>query len=612
MVTMSFWRGFVAASIFFKFSNAQTSSPTGPTHPNIAKNCNAFHTVVSGDGCWAVETKYGISHANFIKWNPDVSDDCLTNFWLGSSYCVGVGALPSSSIRSSSASRPVTSSSIRSGSSSVPVTSVPSSTISSSKTSSVKSSSTRKPVTPTAPYSIREPVHTWNISSTTVETAFPPKKTQAGQVSYCNNWHLVSAGETCQQIVGAATRATMAQFLDWNPALDSDCSGLYDGWWVCIGIQPQSMTVTFDYTTTAAPVEVPEPTAYTPTTYQDADSSFVASPTQAGLASNCKAFHQAKDGETCRQVLQYGLVSQQQFFAWNPALNGNCDGLWLNYYYCVVAGDALPAPPVETKRPSSVPQNQISTCNTWYKADGSETCDEIISMYGRFSKNDLIKWNPTVGTNCGGIAANQYLCIGIPGTPTTRTTGVPSTTAPPSEMPTQSGMVDNCSDFWLVSRSDTCASIASKKGSTELQLLTWNPALGTSKCTNLTPNFYICVGVASGSVTTTKPTTSNSASSSGPSSAPVSSSATTSAGGAITTPSPTQGGMVAGCRRFYFVQPGDGCWAIANSAGIALNDFYKWNPGAGSDCSNLWLDTWYCIGIAGPVTTISSGPPVPT
>ncbi|EUC40695.1 carbohydrate-binding module family 50 protein, partial [Bipolaris oryzae ATCC 44560] len=62
-------------------------------------------------------------------------------------------------------------------------------------------------------------------------------------------------------------------------------------------------------------------------------------------------------------------------------------------------------------------------------------------------------------------------------------------------------------------------------------------------------------------------------------------------------PSPTQAGMVAGCRRFYLVQAGDGCWAIANSAGIALNDFYKWNPGAGSDCSNLWLDTWYCIGI---------------
>jgi hypothetical protein len=83
--------------------------------------------------------------------------------------------------------------------------------------------------------------------------------------------------------------------LEWNPALDSDCSGLYDGWWVCIGIRPQSMTVTFDYTTTAAPVEVPEPTEHTPTTFPTANSSFTASPTQAGLASDCKAFHRAKD-----------------------------------------------------------------------------------------------------------------------------------------------------------------------------------------------------------------------------------------------------------------------------------------------------------------------------
>lgn len=195
MFAVSFWRGFIAASFFFKFSSAQDGSPTGPTHPNIAKNCNAFHTIVDGDGCWSLENKYAISHADFIKWNPDVSDDCLTNFWLGSSYCVGVGAAISTATRSTSTSVPVTSSS-----SSI-----------SSKVSSAISSSTQKPVTPTAPYSIREPVITWNVSSTTVESVFPPKKTQEGQVSYCNNWHLVSAGETCQQIVGAATWATMAQ-----------------------------------------------------------------------------------------------------------------------------------------------------------------------------------------------------------------------------------------------------------------------------------------------------------------------------------------------------------------------------------------------------------------
>ncbi len=28
--------------------------------------------------------------------------------------------------------------------------------------------------------------------------------------------------------------------------------------------------------------------------------------------------------------------------------------------------------------------------------------------------------------------------------------------------------------------------------------------------------------------------------------------------------------MTTGCHRFYFAQAGDGCWAIANSAGIDL------------------------------------------
>jgi hypothetical protein len=81
----------------------------------------------------------------------------------------------------------------------------------------------------------------------------------------------------------------------WNPALDSDCSGLYVDWWVCIGIQPQSVTASFEYITSAPAVVVPNKTAdYTPTTFPAVDSSFTASPTQAGVATNCQAFYQAQ------------------------------------------------------------------------------------------------------------------------------------------------------------------------------------------------------------------------------------------------------------------------------------------------------------------------------
>jgi hypothetical protein len=80
----------------------------------------------------------------------------------------------------------------------------------------------------------------------------------------------------------------------WNPTLGSDCSGLYYGWWVCIGIQPQTVTARFEYTITAAPVVVPAFTGqYTPTIFPQVNSSFTATPTQSGLAQDCRAFHQA-------------------------------------------------------------------------------------------------------------------------------------------------------------------------------------------------------------------------------------------------------------------------------------------------------------------------------
>ncbi|KAJ5765867.1 carbohydrate-binding module family 50 protein [Penicillium odoratum] len=76
-----------------------------------------------------------------------------------------------------------------------------------------------------------------------------------------------------------------------------------------------------------------------------------------------------------------------------------------------------------------------------------------------------------------------------------------------------------------------------------------------------------------------------------------------------TTPSPTQTGMVSGCLRFYCVESGDDCYDIALDAGISLDDFYSWNP-AVSDCADLEVSIFVCIGISGQATTITSGTPV--
>jgi hypothetical protein len=55
--------------------------------------------------------------------------------------------------------------------------------------------------------------------------------------------------------------------------------------------------------------------------------------------------------------------------------------------------------------------------------------------------------------------------------------------------------------------------------------------------------------------------------------------------------------MVSGCKTFYKAVSGDGCWAIANANGITLDQFLAWNPAVQSDCSALWPDYYYCIGI---------------
>lgn len=42
----------------------------------------------------------------------------------------------------------------------------------------------------------------------------------------------------------------------------------------------------------------------------------------------------------------------------------------------------------------------------------------------------------------------------------------------------------------------------------------------------------------------------------------------------VVTPSPVQSNTVSDCDDFYLVQADDGCWAIADSNNIELNDFY--------------------------------------
>ncbi|KAH8899149.1 hypothetical protein GQ53DRAFT_817343 [Thozetella sp. PMI_491] len=66
---------------------------------------------------------------------------------------------------------------------------------------------------------------------------------------------------------------------------------------------------------------------------------------------------------------------------------------------------------------------------------------------------------------------------------------------------------------------------------------------------------------------------------------------------AIVTPGPIQAGMVPNCKAFYWVKAGEGCDVVASKNGITVPQIVAWNPGAKSGCTELWANTYCCVGV---------------
>lgn len=62
------------------------------------------------------------------------------------------------------------------------------------------------------------------------------------------------------------------------------------------------------------------------------------------------------------------------------------------------------------------------------------------------------------------------------------------------------------------------------------------------------------------------------------------------------------------CAGWYEIQKGDACQAISVKEGISLQDFLFLNPSIDTACSNLWLETSYCVRAVGDINTYTSYP----
>ena len=200
-------------------------SPGASTLPSgIAPNCNHWYTIKKGDNCYTVETAFNIKHEDFIRWNAAVSDDCVTNFWLGYAYCVGVGpregpveptaAPPPPSDEPPKDPSPPTEEPPKDPSppTDAPSKKPPPKTTNPPGTSVPPGTETPPPDKPpvtsgpstNGSYSIINPITTWTPpvrANTTTSAPWPPKKTQPGQPADCNNWYEVQRGDNCDRIL---------------------------------------------------------------------------------------------------------------------------------------------------------------------------------------------------------------------------------------------------------------------------------------------------------------------------------------------------------------------------------------------------------------------------
>ncbi|KAI5116230.1 hypothetical protein M0805_001222 [Coniferiporia weirii] len=154
---------------------------------------------------------------------------------------------------------------------------------------------------------------------------------------------------------------------------------------------------------------------------------------------------------------------------------------------------------------------------------------------------------------------------------------------------------------YTIATNDTCDSVAALAANvtgtaiTTTQLLSFNPDLGTycqlmplrvGKQICLTPNGgFPNVGATSGGNPSATPTTF----------API--------------PTPTVSGTTADCGRYYQVKSGDICQTVALSNGVSLADFLTLNPELNANCTNLWLNYYYCVA---PYPPFSSALPTST
>ncbi|PQE05165.1 hypothetical protein CJF30_00011307 [Rutstroemia sp. NJR-2017a BBW] len=329
----------------------------------------------------------------------------------------------------------------------------------------------------------------------------PPTTAASDTVQDCSYWDVATSSSTCANFA-TTWSISLADFNSWNPSVGTSCK-LTVGNSYCIernyGNPPAGTT-----TSTAKPTS----------TTSAGNGVTTPSPIQSGMTTSCNSFYITRSGDDCAGILSKFGLSLAQFYAWNPAVGSTCTGLWLDTYVCVGAIGFVTSTitktssaPVTTtaagngiSTPTPIQTGMATNCNTFYLVKSGDECDTIASSKG-ISLPNFYRWNPAVGSSCGSLWLDIYVCVNVVGGTTSvspTSTQKPTTTAAGNGIatptPIQTDMTTSCKKFHLVASGDECGVIATNAGITLANFYKYNPGIG-STCGSLWLGYYVCIGV---------------------------------------------------------------------------------------------------------------------
>ncbi|KAJ5024029.1 hypothetical protein J3E73DRAFT_259043 [Bipolaris maydis] len=379
-------------------------------------------------------------------------------------------------------------------------------------------------------FCISNPYGDFSIPDQPIVTAVPtpvpaPSDIAPNVTSRCGQFYRVGAGDDCSTAVPGPRAYSIADSSSYflNPFIDVSCSNLWLNASYCV--QPVGDITTYPGYGGSTTVTLPPFTAG-PKTSLPPNPDPVDAPEQTIIPMandtrvDCYTYmwlnDTSADSTDCWGIAAAVGIEREEFALWNPSLDQNplnADNVTYDYpcsaqvsvSYCI--GIARPTPvwdekPAVIKPPTPRASGEIEGCIYWQEVFEGDTCAGYLP--GGLSVADFFKMNPTVGKDCTGLNVGTMYClstleIGIFAPSENNASPSPTSTKAPigsgTPTPIQNGMTAGCTKFYKVISGDGCWAIANANSIALTDFYAWNPAVG-SDCQTLQPDYYVCVGRA--------------------------------------------------------------------------------------------------------------------